>query len=227
MLKADFHMHCDKDMIHYLDYSPKELIDHCKKLGYDVMAITPHDCITYSKELFDYAKKKGILLLSGIEMGIDGKHVLILNVTSKDVEKVKTFDDIRKLKKKKNIVVIAAHPFFPGRTNYHENLEKNIDVFDAIEFSHFYRYLVNFNKRAMKVAVKYNKPIVGTSDCHHLYQIGYTYTVFDCKKDVKSVLDAIRKGNGRVITRPFPLFLMLKILYWMFIGEKRQKRFTS
>ncbi len=202
-------MHFGKDA----DYSGKELIDHCAKLGYDVMAVTLHDKVGCTPSLIAYAKTKGILLISGIEATIENSHVLVLNVTKKD--KVKSFDDLRKLKKKKDIVVIAAHPYFPFGRCLRKRLIDNIDLFDAIEYSHFYTYLLNFNRKAMKVAVKYDKPIVGTSDCHRLYQLEYTYTMMDCKKDLKSVLNAVRKGKGGIVSRPFPLLKMIRVLYWM------------
>ncbi len=213
MLKADFHMHFGKEHCHDTGYSAKELIDYCAKLGYDVMTLTLHDEVGCTPALVAYAKKKGILLISGIEATIEGAHVLVLNVTKGD--KVGSFDDLRRLKKKKNVVVIAPHPYFPFGGCLKNKLVDNIDLFDAIEYSHFYAYLLNFNRKAMKVAMKYKKPIVGTSDCHRLFQIGYTYTQLDCKKNLKSVLDAVRKGKGGVISMPFPILKMFRVLYWM------------
>jgi predicted metal-dependent phosphoesterase TrpH len=216
MLKADFHMHFGKESHHDSGYSAEQLIDHCKAVGYEVMALTLHDKVGATKDIIAYAKKKGILLISGIEATIEGAHVIVLNVSKDEGERLETFDDIRKLKKKRNIVVIAPHPYFPSKEALKDRLVKNIDVFDAIEYSHFYTYLVNFNRKAMKAAVKYKKPIVGTSDCHRLYQVGYTYTMLDCKKNISAVLDAIRKSKGGIVSRPFPVWNIIKVLCWMF-----------
>jgi len=217
MLKADFHMHYGKERFHDTGYSAKQLIDHCASLGYKVMALTRHDEFS-DPRLVSYAKKKGILLILGIEATVEGFHVLVLNVRKGD--RLKTFDDIRRLKRKKDILVIAPHPYFPSDICLKSKLADNIDVFDAVEYSHFYTYLVNFNRKAMKIAVKYGKPIVGTSDCHQLYQIGYTYTVLECRKNLKDVLDAVRKGKGGVVSVPFPVPKMIRLLWWMFFKKK-------
>ena len=76
-----------------------------------------------------------------VEM-IQGKEVLIYNITQKESKKLKTFDDLRKLKQKKNILIIAPHPYFIIRSCLGKQLDKNIDLFDAIEYSHYYlKYL--------------------------------------------------------------------------------------
>lgn len=220
MLKADFHMHFGREHCHDTGYSARQLIDHCASLGYEVMAFTLHDKVGATKELISYARKKGILLISGMEATIDGAHILVLNVTKKEGESLESFDDIRKLKKRKDILVVAPHAYFPLGDCLKDRLVENISLFDAVEYSHFYTYLVNFNRKAMKVAVKYDKPIVGTSDCHRLYQVGYTYTMLDCRKNLKSVLEAVRKGKGGVVSRPFPIINMIRVLWWMFFIKK-------
>jgi hypothetical protein len=46
-------------------------------------------------------------------------------------------------------------------------------------------------------------PLVGTSDCHRLWQLGTTYTLLDAEeKTVPSVFAAIRAGRVRVVTAP-------------------------
>lgn len=213
-------MHFGKELFHDSGYSAKQLIDHCARLGYDVIAFTLHNKAGTTKDMIAYAKKKGILLISGIEATIEGAHVIVLNVNDAECRKLKSFDDLRRLKTEKDIVVIAPHPYFPSGVCLKNRLAENIDVFDAVEYSHFYTYLVNFNKKAMRIAVKYDKPIIGTSDCHRLYQVGYTYTVLDCRKNLKDVLEAVRKGNGGVVSVPFPMLKMIRVLWWMFFKKR-------
>ena len=131
------------------------------------------------EEIADYARKKGILLISGIEYNIDGKHVVVINTKEQGL---KTFDELRELKKKENIFVIAPHPYYPKRTSLMWKLKKNIDVFDAIEYSHLYIKGFNrFNNIAKKVAKEHNLPLIGNSDCHRLSQLDHTYTLIDSK----------------------------------------------
>ena len=85
-----------------------ELIDKAASFGYEVIAITNHDTVTFSKALADYALNKGVLLIPGIERKIKGKHVLIYDITQEEADSIKDFSDLRKIKKLK----IAAHPYF-------------------------------------------------------------------------------------------------------------------
>ena len=68
-----------------------------------------------------------------------------------------------------------------------------IDVFDAIEYSCFYVKLINKNKKAVKIAKKYKKALIGTSDAHYLWQMNNTYSLINSKKDILSVINAVKK----------------------------------
>jgi predicted metal-dependent phosphoesterase TrpH len=76
-------------------------------------------------------------------------------------------------------------------------------MFDAIEFSHFYTRTVDFNRRAVEYARRMQIPLVGTSDCHRLWQLGTTYTLLEAEeKTIPAVFAAIRAGRTRVVTAP-------------------------
>jgi len=214
MLKADLHLHAGEDKCHRIKYSSKDLIYLAAEKGFEVLALTFHDQISYSKKLADYAKKKGVLLIPGIEKHIEGREVLLYNVTAEDVKQLKSFADLKQLKKKKNILVIAPHPFFKRKNCLDEKLVENIDVFDGIEYSHFYIHIFNLNKRAVQVAKKYSLPLIGGSDAHHLKQVNMTYSLIDSKKDLSSIFKAIKKGKISLKTKPAPLgyFLWRTIL---------------
>ncbi len=205
MLKSDLHLHAGEDKTHILNYSAKELIDKTKSLGFEVLAFTFHQQVFFTKEIQDYAKKKNILLISGCEAKIETKEVLLYNVTQKDVDSIKTFKDLTNLKKKKDILVIAPHPFFPGGKCLGKMLIKNIKLFDAIEYCHMYLPFINFNKKAVKIAKKYNLPLIGTSDAHNLWQLDFTFTLVDSKKDTKAFFKAIKENKLKLVTRPFLL----------------------
>lgn len=207
MLKSDLHIHSAEDNFHSLSYDAKDLIDHAKNNGFEVLAITLHRDVFSSKKIFDYAKKKGILLLQGTERYVEGKEVLMYNVTQSEVEKITTFNDLRALKKKKDVLVIAPHPYFKRKTCLDSKLVENIDVFDAIEYCHFYIPFLNFNKKAVRVSQKYNIPLIGTSDAHNLWQMNFTFSLVDSKKDMKSFFSAIRNKQVMLVTKPLPIYL--------------------
>lgn len=73
-------------------FSPKEIIDIAKENNVEYLSITDHDSVfAYNDELFEYAKNKGINLITGVEVStkIDkcGIHVLgyDLDITNKDL----------------------------------------------------------------------------------------------------------------------------------------------
>ncbi|PIN86620.1 hypothetical protein COV19_03830 [Candidatus Woesearchaeota archaeon CG10_big_fil_rev_8_21_14_0_10_44_13] len=210
MLKSDFHLHAGTDEQHKLDYTPRQLIDLACKRGYKVLSITNHDTLTYSRELSDYAKKRGILLIPGAELSIEGKEVLAMNLTRQLKDRIRTFADLERYKGE-NLLIIAPHPFYPTSKALHSKLIKNIGLFDAIEFSHFYLSWITFNTKAVETARRYKKPLVGTSDCHDLEQFGCTYSLVDAHQDIDSVFEAIRKNKVKIVTKPLPALKAARI----------------
>ncbi|MBW2993032.1 PHP domain-containing protein [Candidatus Woesearchaeota archaeon] len=210
MLKTDLHIHTKEDPVdsHIITYSARDMIKYAAKLKYKVLSITNHDNILYNDSLKRYAKKHGILLISGTEAMIKGKEVLLLNIKKNNIKKI---SDLHKLRKQ-NALIIAPHPFYPRRSCLHSKLIKNIKNFDAIEYCHYYHKFFNlFNNKALKIARKYKKPIIGTSDAHFLYQMDYTYSLIDAEPKIDSVLEAIRKNKVLVRTQPLPLKYLISV----------------
>lgn len=223
MLKASLHVHTAGDPYDNISYSPKELIKYAHKLKYDVLAITCHNKVLSTKSLEKYAKKKGIIMISGIELSIEKKHVLILNV-NKDIETVKTFEELRKYKSfHPEILTIAPHPYFPGWVSLKNKLIENIDLFDAIEYSYCYTKSTNFNKKIIPIAEKWKKPIVATSDCHLLNHLDTAYTLIDSKKNTLSIIKAIKKGHLQAVHKPLGWIKLVKILSKMALLSRPKK----
>ena len=145
--------------------------------------------------------KKRILLIPGIEKTIQGKHVLILNADIR-AQNIKTFDDLKTYKQtKEDILVVAPHPYYPGTTSLGKKLEKNIELFDSIEYSWFHSKKVNrANTKAVKMAEKHSLPLLGTSDNHLLRYFNRAYSIIDADKDIKSVMKAIKKNKIKVVS---------------------------
>ena len=202
-LKVDLHTHCADDPLDRIEHSAEQLIENAAEKGFDALAIASHRVITYSRRLALYGERHGILLIPAIEKLIEGKHVLLVNVDW-SVHAVETFQELRAWKGK-NSLIIAPHPYYPKGNCLRSALERNIDLFDAMEYSFFYSSIINFNERAREVAEKYKMPLVGTSDCHNLCDLGTTYTLVESEKDANAILNAIRNGKTEVVTRPLAL----------------------
>jgi predicted metal-dependent phosphoesterase TrpH len=201
LLKADFHIHTREDPHDFIRYTAVELLHEAARQGFQVLALTCHNKRIHTEDLRRRAADLGILLIPGVEAAIEGKHTLLLDMPYSRL-RVRTFAHVRALKREGGLV-IAPHPFFPAPKCLGAKLRENLDLFDAIEFSHFYTQRLDFNRRAVDYARRMDLPLVGTSDCHRLWQLGTTYTLVEAaEKTVPAVFEAVRAGRVRVVTAP-------------------------
>lgn len=219
-LKADLHLHTREGEA-FIAYDARELIDRAAREGFQVLSITNHDTVTFSAELAAYARDRGILLIPGVEATVEGRHVLVYNL---DVSpgRIQTFADLRRHRSAEWLVV-AAHPFFPGPTCMHERLQAEIDLFDAIELSHFYTRQIDFNRPAIKLAGEVGLPLLGTSDSHLPRQFGTTYSLIEGEPTVASVLSAIRNGKVGVVSQPLTLWDCIRIGTELVLRDHREQ----
>ncbi|MFH0752889.1 MAG: PHP domain-containing protein [archaeon] len=212
MLKVEFHSHTN-----YLQtfgegkMSPKELIDAVKAKGYDVLAITEHYNQFSKQKMFhqdplktyydfkEYAREKGILLIPGAEIRFKEGEVLLINFKGNAKDYV-TLKDLEKLPR--STLVAAPHPFFKLNQCLGADLEPNIDKFDAIEHSFFYTKRINANKKAIALADRYGKPLIGTSDVHREEQLDRNYTLVGSEKKIHSIIRAVRQNKIELVTKP-------------------------
>jgi hypothetical protein len=205
ILKADFHIHTREDPHDFIRYTAVELLLEAARQGFQVLALTCHNKRIHTEELRRRAEDVGILLIPGVEAAIEGKHTLLLDMPYSRL-RVRSFKHVRALKRDGGLV-IAPHPFFPAPKCLNGKLRENLDLFDAIEYSHFYTRTVNFNRKAVEYARRMQMPLVGTSDCHRIWQLGTTYTLVDAaEKTVPAVFAAVRAGHVRVVTAPLRPF---------------------
>jgi len=202
-LKADLHLHT-REGDPFIAYEARGLIDRAAREGFQVLSITNHDVVTFNEDLEAYARERGILLIPGVEATIEGRHVLLYNL---DIPpgRIRTFADLRRLRGPEWLVA-AAHPFFPAPFCLRERLWQEIDLFDAIELSHFYTEWIDFNRPAIRLAREVGLPLLGTSDSHLFRQFGTTYSLIQGERTTASVLAAIRKGQVRVASRPLTVW---------------------
>lgn len=200
-LKADLHTHTSDDRVDHVAYSAETLIDVVAGKGYQVLAIACHMRCAYTEALAEYALRRGVLLIPAIELLVEDKHVVVLN-PSESAARAMTFAALREADRSESIV-LAPHPFYPDRSCLHQRLSENIDIFDAVEYCAMYNHFVNFNRRAEKIARRYGKPMIGSSDAHTLPHCSRTFTWLDVDEvSVKGVIQAIRAGRTRIETLP-------------------------
>ncbi len=207
-LKIDLHTHTADDPEEKILHSGRDLIDSAYAHGFDAISITNHNAVSCDGYLQGYARERGILLIPGSELKVEGKHVLVVNPPV-EMLAARTFDDLRRLRTPECLIV-APHPYFPGSSSLLSKTVQNIDIFDAIEFSWFYHSFVNFNKFAAKTADRYGIPMIGTSDCHVLEEFGRTYSLVKAERNVESIFAAVRAGRVEIIGSPLRLLELSK-----------------
>ena len=200
-LKVDLHTHTGEDPRDVVHYGAIDLIDKAALLGYDAIAITNHDRVTDDERILAHAREKGLLLIPGMEATLSNKHVVILNPTRADNFPERTLNELPELADE-NSLVFAPHPFFPQSKSLKGCFLESISFFHAIEFSHFYTRLLNFNRRAVQAAEAHSLPLIGTSDCHTLWEFGTTFSLVEAELNAASIIEAVKRGRIELITAP-------------------------
>jgi predicted metal-dependent phosphoesterase TrpH len=227
-IKIDLHIHTLDDPKDAIDYSAHQLLERARLLGIRVLAITLHDAVFDRQEVFADAAAMGILLIPAAEVRLSGADVIVLNVTGKEIAELKNFDDLRRLRARRgtSIFTIAPHPFYVFGSSIGSRLLAEIDCFDAIELCHFHKGLFNPNRRAKKVARRFGKPLIATSDAHRLHAFGRHYTSIPTPPEltVESVLTSLRAGSLHLTSPPSSFADLASAIYFVFLAHPFRRR---
>ena len=227
-IKVDLHIHTLDDPKDVIDYSAHQLLARALSLGFGVLAITLHDAVFDRQEVFADAAAMGILLIPAAEVRLCGADVIVLNVTADEIAALKNFDDLRHLRARRgmSIFMIAPHPFYVLGGSIGPRLLEEIDCFDAIELCHFHKGLLNPNRRAAKVAARFGKPLIATSDAHRLHAFGRHYTSIPrlAALTAENVFAALRKGPLRLTSPPASIVDLASAIYFIFLAHPFRRR---
>jgi predicted metal-dependent phosphoesterase TrpH len=227
-IKVDLHIHTLDDPKDAVDYSAHQLLERARSLGFRVLAITLHDAVFDRPEVFADAVAMGILLIPAAEVRLCGADVIVLNVSAEEVAALKSFHDLRQLRTRRgdSIFTIAPHPFYIFGGSIGPRLLEEIDCFDAIEICHFHMGLFNPNRRATKVAMRFGKPLIATSDAHRLHAFGRHYTSIPRLPalTVENVFSALRVGRIRLTSPPCGFAALVSAIYFVFLAHPFRRR---
>ena len=227
-IKVDLHIHTVDDPKDIIDYSAHQLLERARELGFGVLAITLHDAVFNRPEVFADAAAMGILLIPAAEMRIEGADIIFLNVTAAEMARLRTFADVRALRAARgdSIFTIAPHPFYVLGGSIGSRLLREIDCFDAIEFCHFHFGPLNPNRRASKVAARFNKPLIATSDAHRLHAFGRHFTSMPRPAELtcESVFAGLRGGPIQLTSPSCTLKDLLSAVYFIFLSHPARLR---
>jgi predicted metal-dependent phosphoesterase TrpH len=227
-MKIDLHIHTLDDPKDAIDYSAHQLLERARALGFRVLAITLHDAVFDRQEVFDDAAKMGILLIPAAEMRLNGADVIVLNVSAEEAGQLRDFDDLRRLRARRgnSIFTIAPHPFYMFGGSIGSRLLQEMDCFDAIEFCHFHMGLFNPNRRAVKLASGFRKPLIATSDAHRLHAFGRHYSSIPVPPalTVENVFASLRSGPLRLTSPACSLGDLISAIYFVFLAHPLRVR---
>jgi hypothetical protein len=227
-IKIDLHIHTLDDPKDAIDYSAHQLLERARALGFRVLAITLHDAVFDRQEVFDDAAKMGILLIRAAEMRLNGADVIVLNVSAEEAAQLRDFDDLRRLRARRgnSIFTIAPHPFYMFGGSIGSRLLQEMDCFDAIEFCHFHVGLFNPNRRAVKLASRFRKALIATSDAHRLHAFGRHYTSIPLSPalTVENVFASLRSGPLRLTSPACSLGDLISAIYFVFLAHPLRVR---
>jgi len=222
-IKIDLHIHTLDDPKDAVDYSAHQLLERARTLGFRVLAITLHDAVFNRPEVFADAAAMGILLIPAAEMRLHGADVIVLNVSAEEMAELKSFDDLRRLRAQRgdSIFTIAPHPFYMFGASIGLRLFQEIDCFDAIEFCHFHTGLFNPNRRAKRVASRFSKPLIATSDAHRLHAFGrhYTSVPMPAALTLENIFAALRSGPLRLTSPGSSFGDLVSAIYFVFLAH--------
>jgi predicted metal-dependent phosphoesterase TrpH len=222
-IKIDLHIHTLDDPKDAIDYSAHQLLERARALGFRVLAITLHDAVFDRQEVFADAAAMGVLLIPAAEVRLCGADVIILNVTGEEIAELKNFDDLRRLRARRgdSICTLAPHPFYVFGSSIGSRLIAEIDCFDAIELCHFHKGIFNPNRRAARVASRFGKPMIATSDAHRLHAFGRHYTSIPTPSEltVESVLTALRAGPLNLTSPPCSFSDLVSAIYFVLLAH--------
>lgn len=215
-LKADLHIHLYKEPAEKLTLGmmkPEKILKMASDRGYDVISFTCHGYSFDNTKIEKYARKYGILLIRGTETYFKGKHLLVYGITTVpreiDLSILKNF-------KEEGAAVVIPHPYLSKSTSLGYLIEDmDMSLFDAIELTHFSTFIFNINRKASKLAAKYDLPLISGSDTHAKFQFGSAFSWIQVEdRTEKNVLQAIKKGNVIPVTQWLsPPMLMHEILW--------------
>lgn len=226
-LKVDFHLHTREDPKDCLDYSALELLQRAHALGFHALAITLHHHVLNDPAVFDAARELGIRLIPAAELRLEGADVLILNLSQEEAADLRRLRDLEAFRQRRgdSALIIAPHPFFVLGASLGERLVEHIALFDAVEICHFHTAWFDLNRSAVRVAERFQKPLIATSDAHRMEGFGrhYSWVQAPAYAEPEAIFAAVRNGCVRSVSPALSSVQFARQIYWMFGVHERRK----
>jgi predicted metal-dependent phosphoesterase TrpH len=199
-MRADMHVHTRYSADAVL--SPEALLRAARRKGLDAVAVTDHDTTKGWRECLAVSRRMGVPVILGeevkvLEGGRKAGEVLayFLSEEVKPGPLPEVLDDVRA----QGGIACMAHPFDRIRQGF-DSSDEHVDRFDAVEVLNARTLFSSESSRALDLARRHGKAMLGGSDCHTFAEVGNAFTVADASTP-EELRKAILKRKTRAMGR--------------------------
>ncbi len=178
--------------------TPEEVVIAAARLGLSAIAVSDHNTFRGSAIAVKAARdmELGVHVIPANEVRTSRGDVLVLCPSLPGDEPVAGLDpaELRDWSEERACIMVAAHPFHPGRHGVGLYLLRHYGLFDGVEAWNA-RGLPIFNMVAERFALSRGMPATSGSDAHVLSELGRAPTLIkaeDCRPEY--VVEAVRRG---------------------------------
>ncbi|MDY6835645.1 MAG: PHP domain-containing protein [Chloroflexota bacterium] len=185
--------------------SPEEAVRYAKQIGLECICFTEHNRAWDENQILELSNQLEFPVLHGVEVDTVEGHVLVFGL-HRDFEGIIRVEELHKLVREVNGVMIAAHPFKGFRAFGLSDLNLSIEqasekpVFRHVELLEGFngRSLERENRLVQDVAGLLGLKTVGGSDAHATQEIGRCVTIFDneISKEAELLIE-LKEGRFR------------------------------
>ena len=187
-IRLDLHVHTKYS--HDCSTDPNAAVAYARKIGLDGIAITDHDEIGWKKI------DEKFIVIPGIEISTKRGHLIALGI-DRTIEKGLSVEETIEKVKDLGGITIMPHPFrfvHGIRPSAHESFEV-----DGVEVSNG-KDSKRLNRKAKRLARRWDKAEVAGSDAHRLEEIGSAVTILEVSEPkLDEILQSIQEKRSGVL----------------------------
>jgi len=198
---------------------PKELVDHVRASGLDVIAVTDHDTIEGALRACDHAARQSKLhVIIGEEVSSRDGHIVALFIERRIRPGMSAAATVHAIHDQGGLAV-AVHPFWRRQRRTRTGpvhgvgwLAAELD-FDAVEVENATPGFYVFNQLARRLNMGLGSAELGGSDAHILDALGRAYTEFQGKTP-KALRTAIEGATTIARRRRYRAMGLMRYAAW-------------
>lgn len=175
--------------------SPETMVRTAASKGIGALAVTDHNTIEGALKAKRYAKKYGVIVITGEEITTASGHLLAIGIHERIAPGMGVDATVDAIHSQGGIAV-ASHPFDIKHEGIREECVKcdAVEAFNALNIERF------ANMRCARFAADKKLKQVAGSDAHSCYMLGNGLNAVSADS-IDDILSAIRKGKNEMVTQ--------------------------